>query len=205
MVCLSRSYQSKVFKGCLPQVLLGPFLNSLSRIKWSLSPMFILKSFKNSKIWRQVQNQKCFWSNIGDQVTTKRDTFIINNNRIVHKRVTLTFNVFFLYKLPTKNFSIKVFVVKFDQTRCFFWNWSHLPQYEPPSFLWGDHFHSHTLKKGGSEKMSAWGSSRDPAMDICQGAYYVSCQKRLENKICLLGLNFKCYSLSVLAKQPINV
>ena len=30
--CLSRPYPSKSFKGCLPQILLGPFLNTLSHI-----------------------------------------------------------------------------------------------------------------------------------------------------------------------------
>ena len=33
MVCLSRRYPFKFFKGCLPQVLLGPLLNTLSQIK----------------------------------------------------------------------------------------------------------------------------------------------------------------------------
>ena len=32
MGCLSRPYNSKFFKGCLPRILLGPFLNILSHI-----------------------------------------------------------------------------------------------------------------------------------------------------------------------------
>ena len=32
MVYLSRPYHFKFFKGCLPQILLGPFLNTLSQI-----------------------------------------------------------------------------------------------------------------------------------------------------------------------------
>ena len=32
MVCLGRPYPINVFKGCLPQVLLGQFLNTLSQI-----------------------------------------------------------------------------------------------------------------------------------------------------------------------------
>ena len=32
MVCLSRPYQFKFFKGCLPQISLGPFLNTLSHL-----------------------------------------------------------------------------------------------------------------------------------------------------------------------------
>ena len=31
-VCLSRPHHFKFFKGCLPQILLGPFLNTLSKI-----------------------------------------------------------------------------------------------------------------------------------------------------------------------------
>ena len=32
MVYLGRAYQFKFFKGCLPQILLGPFLNTLSHL-----------------------------------------------------------------------------------------------------------------------------------------------------------------------------
>ena len=34
------------------------------------------------------------------------------------------------------------------------------------------------FEKGGIKKMSAWGDLIVPVMDICQGAYYVSCQKK---------------------------
>ena len=33
MVCLSRPYPFKFFKGCFPQILLGPFLNTLSHME----------------------------------------------------------------------------------------------------------------------------------------------------------------------------
>ena len=33
MVCLSKPYHFKFFKSCLPQILLGPFLNTLTHIK----------------------------------------------------------------------------------------------------------------------------------------------------------------------------
>ena len=33
MVCLGRPYYFKSFKGCLSQILLGPFLNILTQIK----------------------------------------------------------------------------------------------------------------------------------------------------------------------------
>ena len=32
MVCLDRPYHCKFFKGCLPQILLGPFLNIFSHM-----------------------------------------------------------------------------------------------------------------------------------------------------------------------------
>ena len=32
MVCLGRPYHFKFFKGCLPQILLGPFLNTLNQM-----------------------------------------------------------------------------------------------------------------------------------------------------------------------------
>ena len=32
MVCLNRPYPFKFLKGCLPQILLGPFLNTLSQM-----------------------------------------------------------------------------------------------------------------------------------------------------------------------------
>ena len=50
MVCLSKPYPFKFFKGCLPQVLLGPFLNTLSHIifYWLL--------------YRWIKRKKLFWS-----------------------------------------------------------------------------------------------------------------------------------------------
>ena len=42
MVCLSRSYHFKFSKGCLPQILLGPFLNTLSHFfgtHWTLATL----------------------------------------------------------------------------------------------------------------------------------------------------------------------
>ena len=37
MVYLSRPYPFKFFKNCLPQILLGPFLNNLSQLKLILT------------------------------------------------------------------------------------------------------------------------------------------------------------------------
>ena len=36
--CLSRPYPFKIFKGCLPQILLGPFLNTWAQIWLNDSP-----------------------------------------------------------------------------------------------------------------------------------------------------------------------
>ena len=36
MVRLSKPYPFKFFKGCLPQILLGPFLNTLSHIFYNI-------------------------------------------------------------------------------------------------------------------------------------------------------------------------
>ena len=33
IVCLSKPYPFKFFKGCLPQILLGPFLNTWTHLK----------------------------------------------------------------------------------------------------------------------------------------------------------------------------
>ena len=40
--CLSRPYPFKFFKGCLPQILLGPFLNT-----WTHLLLFTLKFIQN--------------------------------------------------------------------------------------------------------------------------------------------------------------
>ena len=37
MVCLSTPYHVKRFEGCLPQILLGPFLNILTQMIWQKS------------------------------------------------------------------------------------------------------------------------------------------------------------------------
>ena len=34
MVCLDRSYLLKIFEGCLPQILLFPFLNTFTHLFW---------------------------------------------------------------------------------------------------------------------------------------------------------------------------
>ena len=79
-----------------------------------------------------------------------------------------------------------------------------------PPFCWGDNFQSQILKRGrGSEKNEClaglkeflpWMFARERGCLPC----FLS-KKAFKNKIWLWGLNFKCWSLPVLAKQPINV
>ena len=68
------------------------------------------------------------------------------------------------------------------------------PQYQPPLSARGQ-LSVPNFEKGGIKKMSVWEDLRVPAMIICLGAYYV---------FWIWDLNFKCWSWSVLAKQPIN-
>ena len=42
MVCLGRPYYFKFFKGCLPQILLGPFLHTLNHLKGALLRLRLL-------------------------------------------------------------------------------------------------------------------------------------------------------------------
>ena len=42
MVCLSKPYQFKFFKGCFPQILLGPFLNTLTYVYVTSNDIFYL-------------------------------------------------------------------------------------------------------------------------------------------------------------------
>ena len=78
----------------------------------------------------------------------------------------------------------------------------------PPLSAGGTTFSTKFWKGGGQKKMSAWGDLKRSCHGYLpggRGAHYVYCQKRLKNKIWLWGLNFKCWSWPVLAKQPINV
>ena len=47
MVCLSRPYHFKLFKDCLPQILLRPFLNTLSHISCSTMYGYLLTEHFN--------------------------------------------------------------------------------------------------------------------------------------------------------------
>ena len=47
MVCLSRPYHFKFFKGCLPQMLLGPFLNTLIDMFSDFPNIFLFSISRN--------------------------------------------------------------------------------------------------------------------------------------------------------------
>ena len=51
MVCLSRPYFFIFFRGCLPQILLGPFLNALSR-----KTVLLILNYHG-----EIHYQNCFW------------------------------------------------------------------------------------------------------------------------------------------------
>ena len=50
MVCLNRPYHFKFFKGCLPQISLGPFLNTLSHLFLQQINVSHLSSFANVSV-----------------------------------------------------------------------------------------------------------------------------------------------------------
>ena len=50
-LCLSRPYSFNFFKGCLPQILLGPILNTLSQILLTQSSKTFYKYFCVDRYW----------------------------------------------------------------------------------------------------------------------------------------------------------
>ena len=54
MVCLNRPYNFKFFKGCLPQILPGLFLNTLSRIFLKAHYYNILNHNTGLKFWAEL-------------------------------------------------------------------------------------------------------------------------------------------------------
>ena len=61
MVCLTRPYPFKFFKRYLPQILLGPFLNSLSHIHFlafHAKPFYLHELLHASVSKEQLQKEK---------------------------------------------------------------------------------------------------------------------------------------------------
>ena len=89
--CLSRPYLSYFFKGCLPQILLGPFLNILSHVVVSLfrkdAPTLLLKilvkylkGFSKISVTLHLQHHlRCFPANFAKYFPT---TFLIYTSSI---------------------------------------------------------------------------------------------------------------------------
>ena len=57
MICLGIPYHFKSFKGCLPEILLGPFMNTLAHVSLRLS--FLPEFF--SGIQNTAQKVKLLW------------------------------------------------------------------------------------------------------------------------------------------------
>ena len=51
MVCLSRPCDFNFFKGCLPQILSGPFLNTLTQIIVQAKPMSSVWNLHTLDVW----------------------------------------------------------------------------------------------------------------------------------------------------------
>ena len=80
MVCSSRPYPFKFFKGCLRQILLGPFLNTLSHIKnvQNLILTYILRCFIcKEKNWETYKGISMIMSNVYDRTFCWRLTFLL--------------------------------------------------------------------------------------------------------------------------------
>ena len=58
MVCLSKQYSFKFFKGCLPQILLDPLLNTLSQLSLGVKGKAFLR-YNRFKLILSVITQVC--------------------------------------------------------------------------------------------------------------------------------------------------
>ena len=107
MVCLSRPHRFIFFKGCLPQVLLGPFLNTLTHIiiqfsikngRWvdNKHPM-------NSK-WSVIQQLKIWFSSVRNfQLNKKRS---LGNNFTCIGKNYMFGQCILVHELNTKMYEI---------------------------------------------------------------------------------------------------
>ena len=81
MVCLRRPYHFKFFKGCLPQILLSPFLSTLSDmiVHGNSDPCLTIKHFQEAL---QPESQLCTgWSFCW--IRFKRSNILMKNYRLV--------------------------------------------------------------------------------------------------------------------------
>ena len=76
MVCLSRPYHLNFFKGCLPQILLGTFLNTLSRIFLSSDTLYIYSTSNGNLLYYMMEGE-CFFSQ--ERCKYKMDVTFSNN------------------------------------------------------------------------------------------------------------------------------
>ena len=60
MVCYSRPYSFKFFKGCLPQILLGPFLNTIPHIYYFREKASIADFWQDPKYASQMSYASTF-------------------------------------------------------------------------------------------------------------------------------------------------
>ena len=93
MVCLGRSYHFKFFKGCLPQTLLGPFLNTLNQMIFERGAEghLLNRANVNELNLRAVhfhERMKTKFLGIENQVQAKGDKISDNNINIIKKTTT---------------------------------------------------------------------------------------------------------------------
>ena len=96
MVCLGRRYHFKFFKGFLPQILLGPFLNTLSQMNMAALLLYLvpLESFQEKKISWRIYGELKGLNNIFI-TNCKHEIFFIEESwhQLLHEyRVTKSFS-----------------------------------------------------------------------------------------------------------------
>ena len=100
MVCLSRWYQFKVYKSCLPQILLGPFLNTLTHL------ISILWTYVHYKIITET-----YWLNLSSTYYRKKTAPVYYDTLLL---------IFFLFfnEIYAKQFASCIHVSRWKRT---FW------------------------------------------------------------------------------------
>ena len=84
---------------------------------------------------------------------------------------------------------------KIDSLTCMKYIKKQPRKYQPLPLSVGNNIQTQILKSGDQKKMSAWRDLKSSFHRYLPGgAYCVSCQERLQNKMLFWGLNFKCWS-----------